>query len=212
MFDELAQQGPTPGEQALALVARAIRTSWSRILLGLGCLGIGVTGLGGSWAAWAVGPEPCMEIRHAQFTIDELIVTTDKVRAYESEPEGELVLSGREVSFVLADGLKFPVWIETRGDELFVQAALPQEELCYNVEFQGQVVVGDGHAEVVPSSLTVGRLDVSPVVKGRPFAASAEDIESDLAKRLLEQMVTMRVSGDQVHVAVRDPRSLRGAK
>lgn len=219
MFDELAQSGPTPAQQALTVLAGAIRTPWSRRLIGVGSLLVGASGFGGSFAAHAVGPDPCMDLRQAQFTIDELIGTKDKVLAYEAEPEGELALSGKEVSFVLADNLKFPVWVETRGDELFVQAALPVEPAtdeaprCWNVEFQGAVTVAGGQATVVPTALTVGHLPLSLLVAGRRFDVAPTDLEaSPSARQLLEQVVRLSVASDEVLVSVRDPRSLRSPR
>lgn len=209
MFDELADQGPTAGDRLLGLVASAIRTTWSRVALGSLAIALGLTSIGAAWAVQAVGPEPCMELRQAEFNLDELIATKDKVLAYERDPVGELVLSGKEASFVLADNLKFPVWIETRGQELFVEYALPQQERCYNIVFQGTVEVKEGAARIVPSQVQVGQLDLSLWLAGKEILARPDDVENDEARQLLSQMRHLRVENDEVHVAVTDPRSLR---
>lgn len=209
MFDEIPQPGPTVTERLRALFARSIQARFGRIGLGALCLLLGVGSSGAAGGVWAMRPAPCMELRQAQFTLDELIETKDKVLAYEEEPEGELVLSGKEASFVLADNLKFPVWIETRSDELFVQAAIPDHDLCFNVEFLGRVEVEAGLAHVVPTAVKVGSLDVSPLVAGTARDIMPGDIDSADASRLLSQTMRLRVVDDRIHVVVEDPRSLR---
>lgn len=191
------------------MVAAAIRTTWSRLVLGLLAMALGLASISASWAVQAAGPDPCMELRQAEFTLEELIATKDKVLDYERDPVGELVLSGKEASFVLADNLKYPVWIETRGEELFVEFALPEQDRCYNIVFQGTVEVTDGAATVVPSTLWVGGLDLSPWARGQVLQAVPEDLTSPEAQKLLRQTRSLEVVGDELHVAVDDPRSLR---
>ncbi len=209
MFDELASQGPTPGQRVGQLVAGAIRGTVPRIVLGVLALAVGGLSLSGAWAVEAAGPEACMELQQAEFTLDELIATKDKVIAYEQEPVGELVLSGKEASFVLADNLHYPVWVETRGSELYVQFALPEQDACYNIRFQGTVEVDAGRAHVVPTTVKVGGLDISPFVAGRSFDAGPNDLTGEEARQLLRQTKHLRVVDDVVHVAVTNPRSLR---
>lgn len=214
MLDEFTgQQGYASGSRALDAVSAAIRTNGARIPLGVVACLIGAASLTSSWAVAAAGPSACMDLQQAEFaTIEELVVTKEKVLAYERDPEGnELALSGKEASFLLADNLKYPVWIETRADELYVQFALPEDDddHCYNIEFQGQVSVRDGLAHVVPSTVRVGNLDLSRFVAGRPVDASPDDLTGPEAKRLLTQTLHLRVEDDTIHVAVDDPRSLR---
>ncbi len=206
--DHRDRQTPAGG-RARRAVEVMVRAPWSRYPAGVALVVVGAASLWASWASFAAGPEPCMELRQAQFTLEELIAAKDKVLDYERDPVGELVLSGKEASFVLADNLKFPVWIETRGEELFAEIALPAEDRCYNIAFQGVIDVVDGRARVVPSQLRVGGVDLSALVAGREVVAGPADVRSPEARQLLAHTRRMYVDADRVHVVVTDPRSLR---
>lgn len=209
MLDDQAGQDFSPEARALRAISVAVRATWSRIPLGVVACVVGLASIWGSWAVEAVGPSPCMELQQAEFpTIEELIGTKDKVLAYVREPVGELSLSGKEASFVLADNLQYPVWIETRNDELFVQMALPDDERCYNIEFLGRVSVEGGLAHVVPSAVRAGQLDLSPFVRGRALDVTPSDITGPKARQLLTQTRKLRVEDDAVLVTLDDPGSL----
>jgi hypothetical protein len=150
-----------------------------------------------------------MEIEQADMTLEELVAVKNRVQDYQRNPEGALRLSAKEASFILADNLKYSVWLQAEGDKLTVALALREDELCWNIGFTGTVSVEKGVATVVPSKLQIGALDFTPLALGKVYNFDRSDLDGPQAGRLLAQTQSLRIDDGWLEVKLDDPGSLR---
>ena len=174
--------------------------------VGLTLLGVGL-GLGWLWSR-AVAPE-CAELRREDLSIDEMVAIKRRVDDYRRDPSTPLELSGREASFLVREHLRLQAWLGVQGDEVAVDLRIPERQRCYNVSFHGQVEVVDGVAHVVPSSLVVGRLDLTWWAGGSSYEIRSGQVGEEAAADLLEHVTSMRVVQGRIALEVDDPEILK---
>ena len=209
MFEEVSHRSPSGLEKARLRIRAAARVRLVQWVGGGAMMALGGCALLASGMWYAAGPARCAEIPQAEMSLNEILTIKDRVTAYERDNSGSLTLSAKEASFILADNLKYPLWLEADGDQLSATLAVPERDRCWNIAFTGAVSVDSGVAQVQASSLQVGALDLSAVAAGRSMSVRKRDIKGRHARRLLGQTRKLRVSDGQLVVELDDPSSLR---
>jgi hypothetical protein len=175
---------------------------------------VGVLGTLAALLALAVGlrslaiSEECATLPRELLTVDEMVALRQRVDDYVADPSAPIAFSGREASFVVREILGVPAWVDAEGSDVSAQFRVPSGTRCYDVSFRGTFDVKDGVAHVVPSSLVVGRLDLSPLAAGRPYAFAPARVDSEPARDLLGHVVRLWVSDGIVKFHVDDPSAL----
>jgi hypothetical protein len=157
-----------------------------------------VGGLGGGTTWWVCTSDECPDIRRADLSLRTMGDVKKRVENHSRAPDEALRLSGEEASFVLADYLRYPVWLEARADELEVQLLVPVWGRCALVDYSGQVEVDDGRATLRPTGARVGGIDVSLFVVGRELVVDAERVTGPHARDLLTKTQRLRVVGNEI--------------
>jgi hypothetical protein len=184
----------------------------SRFLRGVavGVLLTLLTLAGGGLYLWSLAlSDECEELQRADLSIDELVAIKRRVDAYRRDPSSTLHLTGREASFLLREQWRYPVFVSLEGEQMRVQATIPDDRGCYNVHFQGHVSVDDGVAAVRATHLDVGELDLTGWIAERSFEVQPADLSGPHASFLLDQMTLLEVADGQVAVQVEDPKALK---
>ncbi len=184
----------------------------SRFLRGV-AVGVGATlvtlSVGAAYA-WSLAVSgSCGDLERADLSIDELVAVKRRVDAYRRDPSTALHLSGREASFVLREQWRYPVFVALHGDELELNAQVESASGCYDIGFRGQVTVDAGVAQIVPSALRVGDLDLSRWAAGHGFQLRPTHLSTGHASALLGQMTHLHIADGEVALRVEDPGALK---
>lgn len=178
--------------------------------MGLALTTYGILCLVASWLYSRAGPAECRSITRADLSLAEMGAIKRRLEAYRGDPSHPLALSGDEVSFLLADNLRYPVFVRVDGDEVSAELSVPEagSRRCYNIDFRGRIEVDEGLARLVPSELVVGHLDVSGWLAGRNLWVDRADIAGEHAANLLEQLRQLRVVDGRLQLEFEDVNDL----
>lgn len=166
--------------------------------------GVGLT----LWIWSRVGPAACDELPREDLSLREMAQLRRRMDTYKGDPHTPLSLSGREASFLVREQFELPAWLAIDGTEVHLEARLPEDSgRCWNVGFLGRVEVEEGVAHVVPTSFTVGRLDLGWFVRGHRFAVPSAVVSAPgpEAAEILEHLVSMQIADGTMFVRVDDP-------
>lgn len=161
-----------------------------------------------SWLWGRMLQPECVEVPRADLSLQEMVDVKVKVDDSERAGSSELVFDGAEASFVLREVMRQPLYVETDGPRLRLVGAFPYRDQCYNLDYDGGVVIENGVAELDPERFRVGDLDLTAWVQ-RPIALADVGWVSADAAALLVHLEWLRVDGGTVRVKVDDVRALR---
>lgn len=199
------------GASRLAELVRGVRDA--RFLRGV-VVGVCLTllplvGLS-AWTWSAAVSEACAELPREDLSIDEMVSIKQRVDAYRRDPSRPLELSGREASFLVREHLGVRGWLTIEGDEVRMELRLPSGGRCYDVSFRGAVDARSaGAVGVVPSSLVVGRLDLSWWAAGRRIEILPAQVEGEAAAALVGHLTALQVQDGRIALEVDDPETLK---
>lgn len=177
------------------------------VLVGVALTLLAGLGLGGLvWSrARSAG---CDTLPREDLSLREMGQLRRRMDAYKGDPDLPLTLSGREASFLVREQFELPAWLAIEGTQVHLEARLPEEGgRCWNVGFRGRVEVEEGVAHVVPTSFTVGELDLGWFVRGRRFEVPDALLASSGpgAAELARHLVSMQIADGTMFVRVDDP-------
>ncbi len=198
-------------DKAMKLAKWSVKNRYSRVSIALTLIVTGTVFLGISAIFLLAGPSRCRAYAPIDMSMDRLHVLNKKTTEYEANPNGEIHLDGDEASFILADGLKFPVKLDVEGEQMAASLSIldSDQERCYNVHFAGSVAVDHGKATVIPSRLWVGALNLSWLTSGQTFYVDRSVIGDGAASDILQQTESLKIENGQLHIDLEDPRRLR---
>ena len=177
------------------------------VLVGVVLTLLAVSGLGA--LAWSRARSAgCDALPREDLSLREMAQLRRRMDAYKGDPDLPLTLSGREASFLVREQFELPAWLAIEGAQVHLEARLPEEGgRCWNVGFRGRVEVEEGVAHVVPTSFTVGQLDLGWLVRGRRFAVPDAVLAAPgpEAAELAEHVVSMQIADGTMFVKVDDP-------
>ena len=173
--------------------------------------GAGVVVLSGVSAAytWSLATSGCDELRRSDLSLHDMVMIKRQIDKAEKEPTTAIQLNGEEATFLLADNLRLPVYIDAADDELLAHVVLEQKERCIDIRFQGRVEVDQGVASVMPSRLKLGSLDLSSVLGDRMWTLPDWLVGDHEVAAVLDNTDRLRVEGDTIEVQMEDVTSLR---
>lgn len=181
-----------------------------RIALGIFLVCVGASAWLAAWALHLARPAACQPMPMSDLSLDEMISVKRRIQAHERDPSATMALTGAEASFLLRDNLNYPVQIAVHEDTVSARLALPDETgRCYNVAFEGHVDVRDGVAHVVPASLVVGDLDLTPMLAGTSMAIDPRDVTSEHVRALLSHVRVLEIVDGHLVVRIDDLKALR---
>jgi hypothetical protein len=180
---------------------------WVLLLVG-GLLSAVVVGLLGVVGMARAGD--CVVARHDPLTVDRLIAVKERFEDYRSHPDQHpLSISGDEIAMLIEDRADVPVFLEL--DDAYVQgrAAIPAwGGGCWDVGFHGRMTIDDGAAVLVPDRLTVGRLDLTWWMAGRPLELQPDQLPRRLGK-FVAQLRHGEIRHGHMFVDLVSPESFR---
>lgn len=164
-----------------------------------------------AWLLWFLArSEACAELPREDLSLQEMGQLRRALDRYKSDPTIPITLTPRQASFLLREEFKLMAWLTVAGDQVRLEARLPEDDgTCWNVEFRGHVVVEDGVAHLVPSDVSVGRLGLGWVLRGRQLDLRPEQVREPKAAELLSHLTRVRVEDGWFRVEVDDPRWIR---
>ena len=194
MFDDVRRDGDST--VAIGVFLTIFRSRWTRWLLALGmallCTALIVYSMALKW----VMSEECVALPEVELTIEDMIAIKKRREVYRKSRDlnASLRLTGREVTFLLADTKRIAIWMRVDGDQVHLRFSQPVEGGCYNVDFTGVISVKDGVAVAVPERLQMGERDLSSLLGGRTFTFEASDIRDPFVAENLANIRTLEVS------------------
>lgn len=162
------------------LVRWALVQVWARrLLLALAASAAGALVIGALVATslWtSAKSESCSEQPAAALEFEEIITLKRRTEAWQAErgSESRLKLSGAEVTFLLQELAHAQAAVHLDGDTMAATFAVPTDDGCYNIDFEGRVSVADATATIRPRRLIVGDADLSAWVQDRRFVLVPE--------------------------------------
>jgi hypothetical protein len=209
VFRQVQKPQPSAAARARDGVYWAVRQRWFHFGAG-GLVVLTLVMFVGAFSVWTVAvSDECAPLQHADLTLRQIGDLKHRVEAHEADESGELVLSGEEASFLIADNLHYPIWMTLDGSNVVATLALQDNGRCYNVEFEGQINIEDGVANIVPDLLVVGGLDLTRVTGTQDFDLEPDDLKSPHAQRLLSQTRHLQIRDSHMHIMVSNLGSLR---
>lgn len=201
---------PTLGQRAAHGLRAVLRHRAVRGMFVVGSVLILMLGLS-SWRLWTKAvSESCREVPRTDLTLGQMGDIKRRIEAYKAGQSDHLLLDAGEATFVFAEALRFPVWIEIEQDRLKADVAIEEDSgRCYNIRFDGVLAITEGVARVTPDALSVGDLDLTSVMGGQEFDLHPEDIQSERVRRLLTHTVEMTVVDHRIRLVVDDIASLQ---
>jgi len=176
----------------------------------VGLLVVLALGTLGSSFAWSLAlSEECRRLERVDLSIEEMVDLKQKVDDAVREGRNDVVLSGDETSFVLREFLRLPVYVQVEAGEVLMQAAVPRNDQCYNIDYRGAFTIAEGSAHLRPRILTIGELELADWV-GEELALAPERVLDDPETLdLFAHLQRVEVDGDEVVVEVDDLEALR---
>jgi hypothetical protein len=158
----------------------------------------------------------CAELPREDLSLREMAQLRRRLEAYKDHPESPLVLTAREASFLVREQFQILAWIGIEGTEVHLETRLPDlagsgQGRCLSVTYRGSLDVHEREARVVPTSLRLGSLDLSWLVRGREMAVpeSLVTVPGPGAAELFAHVVSMEITEGSVIVQVDDPGWIR---
>jgi hypothetical protein len=196
------------------------RLSDSRFLRGVVVGSLATLALVGGVATWAytrASASECTELPREDLSLREMGQLHRRIEKYKHrERPSPLILSGREASFLLREEFGLPAWLSIDGSEVRVVAQVEEGERCWGLGYRGQVELEHGAVNLQPDELTIGRLDVSWLVRGRTFVIPVGDPPAEVdegprarLRDIAGHLLTMQVADGSVFVRVDDPTWIR---
>jgi len=158
---------------------------------------------------WSLATSGCEELRRSDLSLHDMVMIKRQIDKAEKEPATPIQLNGEEATFLLADNLRLPVYIDAADDELHAHVVLEQEARCFDIRFQGRVEVDKGVASVMPSRLKLGSLDLSSVLGDRVWTLPDWLLGDPEVAAVLDNTDRRRVAGGTIEVQMEDVTSLR---
>lgn len=162
----------------------------------------------GALLSQAIEPE-CRELPREDLTIVEMGQLRRVVDRYKADPAVPMRLTPRQASFLLREEFELPVWVNVIGAEVTFESRVPRFGRCWSVSFDGDLSISDGVATVVPRTLVIGHLALTPVLTGWPWTVIPAQLQLPRARELLGHVVDAHVEDEQIVVSVDDPGWLR---
>lgn len=153
--------------------------------------------------------ERCTAVERVDLDMAELADLRARSSAYRQDPSNPLVLSARELTWVLSEQYHTPVWVEAEGRRARLARPLRLGEgSCVDVAFAGRVEIRDGDVELRPDTLVVDGWNVP--VSGAKFELTVDEIEEDDPElvRLLQAVDRLDVRGGRFVVELSDAEVL----
>lgn len=153
--------------------------------------------------------ERCTVVERVDLDMAELADLRARTSVYRRDPSDPLVLSPRELTWVLSEQYHTPVWVEAEGRRARVSRPLRLDaSSCVDVRFEGRVTIRDGDMELRPDVLVVDGWDLP--VEGAKFELRVDDIEEDEPElvRLLQAVDRLDVRGGRFVVELSDSEVL----
>lgn len=194
------EQRPRP----FAIARDLVRSPGFRWGMGIG--GGLVAALGGLAVVFVVQARSteCAIRQHPPLSMQELIDVRRRFDAYRERPDAGLQLTGEELSMLLE--AEVPMFVEVTGQYVNAQVALPSGEgRCWPVDFQGELTVADGVAFLIPESLRIGQVDLTPITRGMRLELLPEHMPTSRAASFLRQTRSASVSSGQMVVELAEP-------
>lgn len=207
MFKTVRQPEPSPDQNLIALLATLLRHRAIRVVLGISFLAISVVSFFGASLIHRAKSASCDEVQRVDLTLEEMGQIKRKVDMHRlGDP---LSITGEEASFILNDHLRVPIHLQTQHDELLAHLALPDNGRCWNVMFRGTVQVDDGIAQIVPTELHIGNVDLSSFARGRTIQVDHRSMGEHPARKLLSSTQLLTLQDDKLIMKISNIAALR---
>lgn len=179
--------------------------SWGAIGLRLLFLGLALFTVLGLVLRWLVVEPACIELAPVDLGLSELAGLKRRLQAYQAAgPDAALLLDDREATYLLreVEGLVIEI---TFQDSLFEALfCVERSGSCVNIRMDGLFEVRDGMIVFEPYEVQVGALDLSPLMGGRRFQFTPDQLVAPRMARVIRNVSSADVRGDFLEVRLRD--------
>lgn len=186
------------------------RRSWSvrRVVAGVVFLLLLVLAVVLVWVDGQLRDAACIARDHGHIELDEMVALKQRVELHQAsdDPEQVVSLDDREASFVL-EGIEVgEADVEIDEDRLRLRIGLEAGAACYNVEYLGTLAVDAGVAHFMADRVIVGRLDLSPLLAGRPIVLRPEDMPGERSAAALRAVSALDVHEGLIRLRLKKGR------
>lgn len=200
------------------LIARARRAAWRARVLGALAATLAVLLIGGGAfvsAQWSAAvSDTCDTWAPVDISIEDLITLKRRKNAWQAsmEDDAALVMSDREVNFILRGTTPYELLATFEGDHIRARLTVPLDGGgCLNVTFAGKAHVARRVVTFVPEQLLVGEVDLTPVLGGRSIDLTADQAEGWVDPGVLDALRNaekVEVKDSAVHIELYDRRKV----
>ncbi len=166
------------------------------------CGAVCTAALGGAvwWSLDQAQSPTCRELPEYTPDFAHVVAFSRRLRAYQQDASTNalLAMTATELSYFLGHGETVRMATHFEADQVHARVAVPRSDSCYNIDFVGDVTIDEGIATLVPVHMTVGDLDVSPVVRGMAFHITPEDLPDGRVAALLRNTRHLHVDGGRL--------------
>lgn len=195
---------PNTAQLLRAIVATPAAKGVVLVVL-LCCVGIGA---GVMWVVDQARSGSCEVNHHPDLSIEELIAVKKRFMAYRKAPQTGMRLTGSELSMLIEDRTATPLFLEIEGQSFYAEIAVGSDgSRCWPVQVTGEVSIEDSKAFILPASLTVGALELTPVVEKLRIELLPEHMPSARSANLLQKTRAAAVVDGALQVELYDPQA-----
>ena len=113
----------------------------------------------------------CADIPPPDLSIQHWGDLRARLRAYQNDetPDAYITLEADEIVAIYDDAVSYDLLLEFKGDRTRAKIKFPLESGCYQIEFEGKVSIEGNVAQMVPTKLKLGAMDLAGTMGSRRY-------------------------------------------